>query len=137
MEDELHDAHGSARALKLLRLPATLDDRAEIALDCDGAAVAILRLLRPESNDPAGTIDVRPAEADELAAAPRSQVGEAGEVLEIVRQRGHHRVEVRALEEALPGVALGQPADGDHARQRAAPMRQPQRRRQQTSLAIH
>ena len=62
------------------RVGAALNDGAEVAFDRHRATAAVLRVLRPE----------------------------AGEVLEVIRQRGHESLKIRALEEALAGVVLGQ-----------------------------
>src|SRR5262249_13020570 len=122
--------------LELASLPAALDDPEEVALDRDGPAPGVLRMLWPEADHPAVSIDVGPAQGDELAAPPGRQVGEPGEVLEVVRQRGHEGLKVRALKEALPRVGLEQAAHLDAVRQRAAFLGEPEGLPQQTGLPV-
>src|SRR5262245_49594026 len=113
VEHQLGDVVLPVGALELASLPAALDDPEEVALDRDGPAPGVLRMLWPEADHPAVSIDVGPAQGDELAAPPGRQVGEPGEVLEVVRQRGHEGLKVRALKEALPRVVLEQAAHLD------------------------
>src|SRR5438445_8566817 len=68
---------------------AALDDGAEVALDRDGAAAAVLRVLGSEPDHAAGTVDVRPCQRGELAerqlvAAPGESNAFLEELFELV-----------------------------------------------------
>ena len=128
VEDELGDADRAIRALELPRLPATLDNRAEVALDRDRAAPAVLRMLGPQPDHPAGPIDVGPAQRHELAAAPSREIRDASEVLQVVGERGHDLVrDVRlwVLAEAIVNKGRSDQLEEERPTEFFVPMHRP------------
>jgi hypothetical protein len=107
VEDEVTDPD-LAVLLEQPGLPATVNQFGQITFQHDGAASAGLGRFGSEPNGPGIPVHVGPRQGDDLALPPAREVGEPGEVLQVGGQGSDHGFQVGPLEEALPGVVLGQ-----------------------------
>jgi hypothetical protein len=102
--------HSNANIAVLLeqpRPPATVYQLDQITFEHDGAASARFSCFRSESNRAGIAVNVAPFEGDDLALRPSREVGEPGEVPQVVGQGGNHSLQVGPFEETLPGERAG------------------------------
>src|SRR5713101_3142447 len=103
-------------------LPATVNQLGQITFQHDGAASAGLGGLGAEPDGPGIRVHVGPLQRDDFTLPPAGEVGESGEVLQVAGQGSDHGFNIGPLEEALPGVVLGQHPDLRDGRQQLTVM---------------
>ena len=108
MEDERGKCLASVGSPVLPCGPSALGQLPQLALQCERPALAVLRRIRQEANEPRIPVHIGPRERCHFALPPTRQVGKSREVLQVLRQVSTDGLEVPALEEPLPRVMLGQ-----------------------------
>src|SRR5262249_51228700 len=100
--------HAASLPLERLRsLPLRFEDGAEIGVEREHAALAVLRLARLETEPASGEVHGGPATREQLGGhAPACDVGDLGDGPQLLRQMLHDRTMLRQLEEPRPDVAL-------------------------------
>src|SRR5262249_22192129 len=93
------------------RDPASVHQHLDVALECEGTAGAVLRMLWSEANDAAIAVDVGPRQREDLAAAPAGEIPEARDVVEVPRQMPHDRIVFGGFEESLPRIVFAKALD--------------------------
>src|SRR5262249_18572770 len=102
---------GSGSRPVLASHPTTFDYFRQLATKHDLVRTAVLDVLSTSDNDTRATVNIRPSERSNLTFAPRRNVGESREVLQVFRQCGNHCPKLRRFKETLTDIIFRQPTD--------------------------